>query len=410
MGPYVLRSVGAHFKLWDEGVQDSFTENLAQAPVGDVPDIPVNCNCMTTSAGPPGCCGASPCGANYCEYNHTCTPQGCDGAPSSSCVIDPYCCVCPVPLGAGSLSCGKVALPSATGGVVTGKPCSGPSFNVPTQEGSTTCLTPGNTCTTPPALSPPNCYYGYKLYHYQCGNSNASDICVQDGSCPMPGCGGSIDINAVACPDSPGTGGSDLVSSGYYQDQNNSLTGQCNTTTNENNPPVVTPTPCQYTCNNGFTFDASTGTCTNVPPDATVVCPGVTNQYSTTCGGGFCLGGYGSQKYDCGITGQSSCDGINNAAYLCSQAGFKYFLTFNISSNSGRWRSIQWARQTPSKSVSYMSDISTYTWSPGSTNQSCTSCRFLCNAICANSLDAKIPNTPENDNCMGGRCDITLPG
>jgi Flp pilus assembly pilin Flp len=33
MGPYVLRSVNAHFKLWDDGVQDSFTENITQAPV-----------------------------------------------------------------------------------------------------------------------------------------------------------------------------------------------------------------------------------------------------------------------------------------------------------------------------------------------------------------------------------------
>ena len=45
MGPYVLRSVNAHFKLWDESVQDSSTENLTQAPASDVPKINTNCTC-----------------------------------------------------------------------------------------------------------------------------------------------------------------------------------------------------------------------------------------------------------------------------------------------------------------------------------------------------------------------------
>src|SRR5476651_1166286 len=58
MGPYVLRSVNAHFKIWDTGVQATFKEHITQAPVNDVPNIPTNCLCANApETGPAGCGG-----------------------------------------------------------------------------------------------------------------------------------------------------------------------------------------------------------------------------------------------------------------------------------------------------------------------------------------------------------------
>ena len=132
MGPYVLRSTNAHFKLWDEGVKDSLTENLAQAPlsVNDIPDITLNCTCTNTR----GACGSalanSPCGANQRIINHTCNPQGCDDAPSSSCVPDLNCCSDWVSTGCGTVPLGH------------------PSTST-------------------------NCNYGYQIQHRQCGSNDA---------------------------------------------------------------------------------------------------------------------------------------------------------------------------------------------------------------------------------------------
>ena len=153
MGPYALRSVGAHFKLWDDSVQDSFTENLTQAPINDIPNIPINCNCTTTA----GSCGSSTsrCAANQREYDHLCNPQGCDGAPASSCQSDTTCCTA-----WGSTGCGTIPL---------GQPA-----------------------------TPTNCNYGYEIQSHQCGANNTVQ-CVPNGTCPLPACQGILSPGALYC-------------------------------------------------------------------------------------------------------------------------------------------------------------------------------------------------------------------
>ena len=139
MGPYVLRSVGAHFKLWDEGVQDSFTENITQAPVNDVPYISTNCKCTNS----PGSCGSAQagtqCGANQRVINHSCNPQLCDGAPASSCINDPACCTAWVNVGCGTIPIGE----------------------------------------TPPSN---NCNYGQEIKAQQCGTNNTVQ-CTPNSNC-----------------------------------------------------------------------------------------------------------------------------------------------------------------------------------------------------------------------------------
>ena len=75
MGPYVLRSIDAHFKLWDVGVQDSFDENINQAPVNDIPANSINTNCHTPIV---GSCGSnqatSLCAPNQREIDYDCNP------------------------------------------------------------------------------------------------------------------------------------------------------------------------------------------------------------------------------------------------------------------------------------------------------------------------------------------------
>jgi len=201
MGPYVLRSVNAHFTLWDESVQDSVTENLVQAPVSVIPNITLNCQCTSTNAG----CGGGPgsqCGPNQQIVNHLCTPQLCDGAPSSSCVLDPTCCSTWVDQGCG---------------------------------------------TTPLGQSPPpnNCNYGYQIQVQQCG-ANAATQCVQDSSCPLPACLGIVSPGALPCPP---TGGSLTQNIGitYVADL------------------AACSAQCQYYCNSAASYflNATGSACTN---------------------------------------------------------------------------------------------------------------------------------------------------
>ena len=84
MGPYVLRSIGAHFKLWDDGIKDSFQENLAQAPVNDIPEINASCNCPVTQ----GACGLPDCPLGKMEMIPTCDPVGCGNGTQADL---PYC-------------------------------------------------------------------------------------------------------------------------------------------------------------------------------------------------------------------------------------------------------------------------------------------------------------------------------
>jgi hypothetical protein len=159
MGPYVLRSINAHFKLWDENVQDSATENIAQAPANSVPYIPPNCTCTNTGS-PPANCGVSPCAPNQYYTSHSCDPQGCDDAPPYSCITDNSCCSNWLDEGCGTLPAGSA------------QPV-------------------GN-----------NCDYGYDIQVKECGTNNTVQ-CVYDaqptGPCPLPTCLGIISAGSLFC-------------------------------------------------------------------------------------------------------------------------------------------------------------------------------------------------------------------
>ncbi|MBF0571250.1 MAG: hypothetical protein HQL12_05200 [Candidatus Omnitrophica bacterium] len=153
MGPYVLRSVNAHFKLWDEGTRDSFEEHLKQAPINVVPPITTNCVCTHST----NACHGAYCGPTQDEIDTTCTPTGCDALQSTqpSCVPDPACCTSWAYVGCGSSPLGQ-------------------------------------------ALQANNCYYGTPIYQHQCGSNNTvfcgcppATACPPN-TCPQPQCTGFV--------------------------------------------------------------------------------------------------------------------------------------------------------------------------------------------------------------------------
>gem|GEM_PF-2731341 len=169
MGPYVLRSVNAHFKLWDESVQDSATENLTQAPLDNsIPNVPLNCTCKYVKGicQGPGVGGQGACGANQREWDLQCgsSPVGCSGQPPSTCQYDTTCCIVYSPQG-----CGTVPIPP--GGIP-----------------------PGN---APP--TPGNCYYGQRIYATQCSTLPIECETETDHSCD-PKCLGIIPANPAPAP------------------------------------------------------------------------------------------------------------------------------------------------------------------------------------------------------------------
>jgi len=171
MGPYALRSVGAHFKLWDYSVHDSYSESLAQAPVNDVPDISTNCACQDNVPMPPDCgssLAGSLCGPNQNIVTHTCNIQGCDGEPATKCVLDTDCCNLWT-----NIRCGR----------------------------------------TPIGQNPPanDCNYNFEVQGHQCG-SNTAIQCVPDAAHCAPTCLGNVftldGVASIPCPNEPPQSGS----------------------------------------------------------------------------------------------------------------------------------------------------------------------------------------------------------
>jgi len=193
MGPYVIRSTNAHFKLWDEGIQDSYKEHITQASRNDVPAITSNCVC-TDTMGDCGNSGAgSQCAATERVWNHNCVPQYCDEKPSSFCkydpgdgtTTDPGCCV------KGPNGCGNFPLPiNTTTGLVD--------------------ISLETTAQNPPVPPQPgNCYYGQQIIASQCG-ANASMTCQPSTSCPGPSCLGILPTGIAVCGGTGSTQDSNL--------------------------------------------------------------------------------------------------------------------------------------------------------------------------------------------------------
>ncbi len=148
MGPYVIRSIHAHFKMWDDQIQDSHGDRFIQ-PKDTVPDLPTGC---TLTGGYRSGCGGqgitTSCAQTERIYVYTFNPPGC--YYKEHCDADETCCT-----GLLRGDCGTAPLP--------------PNF------------TPRSGTLLPVVNTGNGCYYGERTVMKKCGNHEAVN-CINDAS------------------------------------------------------------------------------------------------------------------------------------------------------------------------------------------------------------------------------------
>lgn len=223
MGPYLIRSINAHFKLWQEAVSDTVNDRMQKVPV-NLPDQTCSCGPWTQ-----GECGGhllrsntscavnqryryTPCSPPTCGFDNGQFQEDCNGDVSgaNNCCAQYVACSTRAPI---SSCCGNVPIPNPA------------NPRVPT-----------NSEGTLPALSNPNpnnlggyCYYGEEVQIGQCngltGQTNTY-ACKPNDQC-KPSCTGSLPTNAAGAPIGTLCAGSDQ---GLTQDTPITLLGCANTT------------------------------------------------------------------------------------------------------------------------------------------------------------------------------------
>src|SRR4051812_42723798 len=73
-GPTVIRGVNAHFKIWDDSIQDSYSDPFQET---NVALLSTTCTCSDTIGGVGTRCGVSPCKTNEHLETRICSPAGC---------------------------------------------------------------------------------------------------------------------------------------------------------------------------------------------------------------------------------------------------------------------------------------------------------------------------------------------
>ncbi len=94
-GPTIIRGINAHFKLWDDSIQDSYTDPMEKADPLVNAEMPFNCVCTDFLGGVGQNCGVSPCGPRFRLEYKQCSPTGCGqarGEVMEQCIEDNQCC------------------------------------------------------------------------------------------------------------------------------------------------------------------------------------------------------------------------------------------------------------------------------------------------------------------------------
>ncbi len=86
-GPFLLNSINGRFRLMNNNVHDSFSENFKQS--GGVPSPACSCTSFVQNG-----CGNPPCAASQMNYSRVCSPMTCQS--EFKCVADASCNVTPV--------------------------------------------------------------------------------------------------------------------------------------------------------------------------------------------------------------------------------------------------------------------------------------------------------------------------
>src|ERR1041385_188555 len=84
-GPTIIRSINAHFKLWDDSIQDSYTDPMQKPPLIQDGSIPSTCVCTDWQWAAGQRCGVSPCNPQEHLESKLCNPAGCGLAGAVPC-------------------------------------------------------------------------------------------------------------------------------------------------------------------------------------------------------------------------------------------------------------------------------------------------------------------------------------
>ncbi|MBF0512262.1 MAG: hypothetical protein HQL13_08060 [Candidatus Omnitrophica bacterium] len=203
MGPYVLRSINAFFKLWDDSVRDSYTEHITQSPT--IPPINFLCTCSDSDL---HICGINSAGTNsQCHadeeiYSHICTPNLCDGNPTTLCKKNPdFCCNQYQKVGCGT----KTLTTRAPDGTYIPSPSDGRAIPAGSNLSGSGCHTYAFNDITASNPNPvPNCYFGQMMYATQCAMTATSPpiACCDVAPECSPHCSGEGAPGTQICPGS----------------------------------------------------------------------------------------------------------------------------------------------------------------------------------------------------------------
>jgi hypothetical protein len=188
MGPYFIRSINAHFKLWQESIDDSINDRMQKVPSNITPP---KCTCSGYVNGE---CGGhfqtsnTTCPVNQ-RYQYTqCSPPTCgfeNGNFLERCVADSTCCsqynACSNtnPL---SSCCGNVPIPN---------PAS------PRKPGPSGLLSAVSSPAPNPSVPSTYCYYGEEVQFNQCDPTQIQ--CKPNDQC-KPACVGHLPTNSIGSP------------------------------------------------------------------------------------------------------------------------------------------------------------------------------------------------------------------
>ncbi len=228
MGSYIIRSINAHFRSLDDGIKDSFSEELVQAPRQGF-DI-ATCDC--SGLHPTPTCGGPLCQPNERLFTQECEPPGCEinlktkDMVMEECRPDETCCtawatatVCP-------------------GGPEGGKCC---GVNAASVAGF------GQPCADGHVLESRKCFTNPETIEYRC-SAESVPACVFT-------CSADKGTTANWCCDTT----ADTTCYQKNLTHNNTTTTFVTFGTLANPKQNCTTAPCQAYCNTGLT--ASTGGC-----------------------------------------------------------------------------------------------------------------------------------------------------
>jgi hypothetical protein len=220
-GPYLLRSVNAHFKLWDDTVQDSFDDRIVEARPDQIRiDIPPDCKSCPSSW--TGSCGtAQKNGPGQCDETEavwqTHCPIGCDPTPIYSCHADETRCGCTNPMMG---NCWRTALDSERLAATVPSSVQSQGFRN-------------------------SCALGDRVFSFSCGENRGMQVCKTDNTTTdgnracQPMCNVQlVGENAQLCPGA-GTNLSDDINATLVENRD-----ACNS----QNPGTI----CEAYCKEGF--------------------------------------------------------------------------------------------------------------------------------------------------------------